>query len=648
MKPLKFTDLKSGLLMLLLFLLSSPSISQKLHTRSGPAIRNYEKAEDYVSMKAYMEAVASLRVALENDSDFIEAHLLLAQVYAGMEDFEKAVSSFRKVILLNPDFYPNAFYQLGKIELESGLYDSAFAHLNFYVSMPAVPSGLLAKTKKFIEKSKFGMEGIRKPVPFDAVSLGEGINTNMGEYSPAISVDGNQLFFTRLILRPEGGMTQEDIFFSTLKEGKWSLAKNMGSPVNTDINDGTVHLSPDGNGLFITSSGHEPGLGGADIWELKKSGDRWNYPVNLGPNINSPGFDSQPCMSSDGRTLYFVSKRKGGMGGTDIYRCVKGEDQRWGPAENLGAPINTEEDDQSPFIHPDGMTLYFSSKGHPGFGKSDLYISRLESDGKWGIPVNLGYPINTWADERNLTVDAKGQFAYLATDRFKAKNDYDIYAFKLDVSSKPLFVNYLKGNILDKNTKLPLEANFELMDLETGTSVIRAKSNPGNGAFLVCLPAGKNYGLQASKDGYLFYSENFFFNPSETDRLEPIHKEIPLSPVSAGERIILRNVFFNTNSSELLPESMAELKTLVVFLEKNPGLIIELSGHTDNEGSPASNLELSEKRALSVLVFLKEKGIKPERLKSKGFGQTKPIAGNDTPEGRAQNRRTEFTILDKP
>jgi outer membrane protein OmpA-like peptidoglycan-associated protein len=305
--------------------------------------------------------------------------------------------------------------------------------------------------------------------------------------------------------------------------------------------------------------------------------------------------------------------------------------------------VNTAFQEESVQIHPDGRTLYFSSNGHPGFGGLDIYMSRKQDDGTWGPALNLGYPINTGADENSLLVNAAGNVAYFASDRPGGFGDLDLYSFELYPEARPLAVSYIRGKVTDKTNGQPVEADVQLYDLTTGALATGAYSDPRTGEFLVCIPAGRSYALNASAEGYLFFSQTY--DVAAGTPKEPYTLDVPLSPLTAGSVIALRNIFFNTASYELLPTSNAELDKLTGLLKSNPTLRIELGGHTDNVGADAANMTLSDQRAKAVRDYVVAKGIDGSRITAKGYGETRPVATNDTEEGRAQNRRTEVTVL---
>lgn len=319
-----------------------------------------------------------------------------------------------------------------------------------------------------------------------------------------------------------------------------------------------------------------------------------------------------------------------------------GDDGYWGPAQNLGPEINTPGEDNSPFIHPDGNTLYFASDGHPGMGGLDLFYSRWNPDNTWDIPVNLGYPLNTSGNEATLHVSADGSTAYYSSDREDSYGGLDLYHFVMPEIIRPKPVTWVKAYVKSEKDKRPLAANVQLFDLETN-SLITESSCDANGLFLITLPSGHDYGLFVNMDGYLFHSENFSLEEGFPE--EPYILEVLLKPVSVGEVFTLRNIFFESGSAELLPESETELGKLLKLLTENTGMRISINGHTDNVGSVTDNQKLSEARAAAVRSYLETNGIDGKRMESRGFGESRPVGDNETEAGRALNRRTEIEVL---
>ncbi|MEO8088343.1 MAG: OmpA family protein, partial [Bacteroidota bacterium] len=397
---------------------------------------------------------------------------------------------------------------------------------------------------------------------------------------------------------------------------------------------------------FGYPDGREKGLGSCDIYISKKSGAKFQTPRDLGIPINTQGYETQPSFSSDGRTLYFIRKVKNAAGrmNQDIYVSFIDDNSNWSEPMQLPSNINTDKDEFSVFIHPDNQTLYFSSEGHPGFGGLDIFMSRRREDGSWGDPMNLGYPINTSNNESSLLVSPDGSVAYFASNREDSRGGLDLYQFDLYDGAKPNRMTYMKGIVFDTETKKPLGASFELMDLATAKTMVRSVSNDVTGEFLVCLPSGKSYGLNVSKDGYLFYSANFQLKDTASVKT-PFVKDIPLKPIKAGQTIVLKNIFYEVDRFDLKTESQAELGKILAFMKKNPTVKVEIGGHTDNTGGKEHNQKLSEDRAKTVYDHLVQSGADASHLVYKGYADTKPLTVNTTESGRAQNRRTEFMIV---
>jgi len=543
-------------------------------------------------------------------------------------------------------FFKPVFFTLANAEMMYGNYRSALVHYNVYLAQ----EGMSAKNRIFAAKNskncEFAVKAIQNPIPFNPVSVGSGINTIDDEYWPSITADGHTMIFTRQPAVRENqssyGQVQEDFYISYFSDNAWQKAFNAGAPLNTIQNEGAQTLSSNGNYMFFTACDRPGGMGSCDIYFSSFDDGKWSEPVNLRSPVNSPSWESQPSISADGKTLFFSSSRPGGFGGKDIWLSRLNERQTWTKPVNLGSIINTDGDEMSPFIHFDGKTLYFASDGRVGMGGFDIYMTKLKDDSTWTEPRNLGYPMNTYNDEMGLIIESEGQKAYFSSIRDKA-NGKDIFSFNLYESARPNPVSYLKGRVYDKVTGMLLKADYELINLSTGKIAIKS-STDATGNFLVCLPSGFNYGINVSKPGFLFYSESFMLEGQHT-AAEPFIKKIVLNPIKLGEKMQLSNVFYEVDSWQLKKESISELNNLAGLISENKDIVIEISGFTDSTGSDDYNMALSEKRALSVVNYLINKGIPPERLKYKGYGNTSPIGDNVTYEGRKLNRRTEATVI---
>ncbi|HRY33870.1 MAG TPA: OmpA family protein [Bacteroidales bacterium] len=644
-----------GGVILLSLTICLPAAGQKqdepLTTKNRKAKKAWDEAILSLSAGNPARAVPELEDAVRHDPSFIEAWLLLGDLHTDAGRGREAVVSYSRAIRIDSTFFPNAFYLLAGVEFSQGLYADALGHLRSFKAMGIKDKKKAESCDRMIASCEFALVAIEHPVPFNPVNLGKGVNSPDDEYVNAVTADDQLLYFTRKLLKVDESRgnwirPEEDFYSSGCRGGQWEQARPLGPPVNTGGNEGALSISPDGLRLFFAGCERADGFGSCDLYMAERKGNAWSIPENIGKPVNTAAWETQPSAAGDGKTLFFASNRSGGLGGSDIWICTLQEDGSWTEPVNLGNTVNTPLSEMNPFMHPDGQTLYFSSDGHTGLGGMDLFYCRLQKDGQWSKPVNLGYPINTWKDEISLVVNAAGRVAYFSSDKLGGEGKNDIYSFELYGEARPVFVNYLKGRVFDKLDHRPLQAAFELIDLSTGESVVRSRSDAVSGEFLVTLPAGKEYALHVNADGYLFYSDHFSLSGNH-DSAQPYLKDIPLQPIQAGEIVVLNNIFFETASAALLPESLAELGRLLLLLQKNPRLSIEIRGHTDDVGSDAYNLELSSKRAEVVYGWLLEKGVPASRLNHKGYGESIPVVPNDSPENRAKNRRTEFRVVSK-
>ncbi len=627
--------------------------AQNYTTTNKRAIKLYESGADCMRQRKWDCAQSDLKKAAEADPAFIEPRIYLAEMFEEQDRSTDAMDMYAQVLSISPRYFPPAMLHLAELEFAAQRYDEAEKHYAEFLKLDD-DEVRVGKARLGMKNCAFAREAVQHPVPFEPKNLGPGVNTKAPEYYPCVTADDSTLMFTRLVddARSEYGK-QEDFYVSRRDaQGTWGTSVTIPG-VDSKENEGAGTLSPDGRFMIFTKcagidggyGNGARGLGSCDLFISRRIGDRWTPPENLGPPLNSRNWESQPSLGSDGRTLYFVRGVETGarMKSTDIYVSRLGDDGNFGKPEKLGPNINTPFQEESVQIHPDGRTLYFSSNGHPGMGGLDIFVSRKGADGSWGTAENIGYPINTSADENSVLVGADGKLAYFASDRKGGLGDLDLYSFELPAQARATAVNYIRGRVTDKNTAQPVEADVELYDLASGDLSTAAYSDPKTGEFLVCLPAGKDYALNASAEGYLFFSQNYSVSSGTAEK--PFTLNVQLSPLSSGSVIALRNIFFNTASAELLPASNLELDKLLRLMRANPTLRIEVGGHTDNVGSDAENQKLSEARAQAVAKYLTGYGIEAARVSSAGFGESKPLATNDTEEGRAQNRRTEIKVL---
>jgi outer membrane protein OmpA-like peptidoglycan-associated protein len=646
-----------GLLVVLMNLLPGLTIGQPggYSTSDKGAIKRYESGVACMQQRKMECAFNEFSKAAQADERFVEPRIMLAEIAEQRGQDDEAIARYREVMAIAPRFFPTAQLHLADLEFRNGQYVEAEKNYKGYLEKEQDPLRK-ARARLGLDNCTFAARAIQQPVPFEPKNLGPAVNSADPEYYPCITADDATLIYTRRVKDPElipWGMQEDFMVSHRDAQGAWQAAKPIPTVNTRQYNEGAGTLTPDGRFIVFTKCATEDGsyggslqgFGSCDLFISRRIGDRWTPPENLGPPVNSRNWETQPSMASDGRTLYFIrgTQAQDGIKSMDIYTTALQEDGTWSKPEKLGANVNTPYQEESVQIHPDGRTLYFSSNGHPGFGGLDIFVSRKEEDGSWGKALNLGYPINTGADENSLLVSADGEVAYFASDREGGLGDLDLYSFELYPEARPLAVSFIRGKVTDRTNGQPVEADVQLYDLATGKLATGAYSDPRTGEFLVCIPAGRSYALNASSEGYLFFSQNY--DVATGTPKEPYTLNVPLSPLTAGSVIALRNIFFNTASYDLLPASNAELEKLVQLLRTNTTLRIELGGHTDNVGADAANLTLSDQRAQAVRDFVIAQGIDASRITAKGYGETKPVATNDTEEGRAQNRRTEVTVL---
>ncbi|KLT66871.1 OmpA family protein [Pedobacter sp. BMA] len=600
------------------------------------ALNFFERANPFIQKQDYASAEQVLKNAIEADPHFQDAYALLAGVYKAQRKYSDAKQAFQKVLALSKNVSPEILFGTAEMEFATQEYAKARQHFTEFLNLDA-SSDRAKKATKYLMDCDFSVLAIKKPFKYTPTNLGSGVNTTDAEYFPALTADGETLVFTRQV------NGNEDFWTSQFKNNSWTMATRLSPKINTArYNEGAQTISPDGKYLFFTGCNRPDGLGRCDIYVSHREGNDWGEPYNVGKPVNSEYWESQPAISPDGRTLYFISNRPGGSGGYDIWKSTITDDAKWGPAINLGTDINTSYDENTPFLHADGKTLYFSSDGWPGFGNKDIYFSRMDDSGKFTTPVNLGFPLNSFDDESGLIVSADGNLGMFSSNLKDGFGAQDIYSFGIPEAAKPSKVSYVKGIVRDKDSKKTIESNVQVVDLKTNKTVFDDYTDPETGEFLAVMPIGSDYLFNVNAEGYLFYSENFELKAGDINK--PYQIEVYIEKIKPGGNVTLRNIFFDTNKYNLLPASIRELNLLIDFLNQNTTVNIEIQGHTDNIGDAKLNEKLSLNRANAVYDYLLKNGIDLRRLTFKGFGANKPVADNKTEIGRKNNRRTSFVI----
>jgi outer membrane protein OmpA-like peptidoglycan-associated protein len=612
-----------------------------------------KKGISYRKQGSFEKAIRQFDKVLERSPHYLPAMIEKASVYYQFNDLFKASQELENVNAIDSTYNVEIHFSLGQIYEQTGRRKAAVRSFKSYINNTDAGNRNHQKALDNIKRLNFIIQAMANPVPFDPYDPGPAINTPAPEYLATTDIKGEFMVFTRRI------NAQEDLYYSTKKSGEWTTALPI-VELNTPYNEAAHCISPEGTELYFTKCEQRFTYGSCDIFVSKKNGQSWSDPENLGKTVNSASWDSQPVISADGNTLYFSSTRPGGYGGRDIWRTEKNRNGKWSAPVNAGQLINTNKNEESPFLHPDGKHLYFMSDGHTGMGGYDLFVSK-NIQGNWGQPKNLGYPINTENDEGAIRVAPDGRTAYFSSDRpdldVNEERNLNIYAFTLYDSIKSNPVSYVEGLVRDKQSKKPLSVEMAVFNNQP-VAWIRDIVTGINGDFILALQPGKNYNLAIDEPGYVFHSENF--NLSEKKSIDrPLSVLIELTPVvkqieitgdiaATGEEFILKNVFFDSGSAVLdTVQSAVELNNMIKFLERNDRLKILIEGHTDSVGSDEDNMILSTKRAKAVMEYLVNGGVSSARIQCKGYGESRPLESNMTDSGRQLNRRTSFKIIEQ-
>jgi outer membrane protein OmpA-like peptidoglycan-associated protein len=622
-----------------LFCANLPAQNKLDLPRTDKAIKLFKNGTEKFNKKEYDKAKKIFTKIIEIEPGYVKSYFYLSSIAYEENDFPVSEQYYLEALKLDSLNQTEIFYSLAIVQQKQLKYNDALKNFEKYIQNPSKNPGLLRKAKSEAEKIRIKLKLQINNIIFKPVPLNPEINSTESEYFPVLTGDNQKMIFTR---RTKG---QEDFFEATFKNGKWTEIKPI-SEINTPENEGANTITVDGKVMIFTICDRNRTYGSCDLFISKKINGKWTQIKNMGPVINSEFWDSHPSLSNDGTTLYFASDRPGGYGGKDIWVSKISENGLWGKPTCLDTNINTKYDDFTPFIHADNHTLFFTSLGHEGLGSADLFMSKF-SDGKWSKASNLGSPINTEEHDGGIFITLDGKTAYFCTDRFQEKNkNLDIYTFDVPEKMKPDPVSFVKGFVFDATTKELLNAEISIYNNENSNLINTIKTS--NDTFLIALPGGIDYNFTINKKAYVFYSERFLLPENKSD-LNPYYLSIGLNKIeelSDMKPIILKNIFFEYNSSELdTIRSASELRNLINLLRENLEIKIQINGHTDNQGSEEYNLLLSEARAKAVYNYLIDNNIAPTKLSFKGFGESRPIADNQTEENRQLNRRTEFEIL---
>ncbi len=625
---------------------------------------NFSSEEDYITAKDalldgndfyldkdYTSALKNFITAYQYIQDNAKLNYKIGDCYLHTNKKNEALNYLLKAYQLDSNINNNILFKIGDAYHFLLKFEDAIKYYNKYYNKGNLSTEEMSLVNKRIDECKNGIK-LRLHPSIGMISNIKEINSKYADYSPMLTADMQTMVFTSRREGTTGNQIDpydmqyyEDIYIThKLDSSNWAEPEKIKGKINTKGHDANVGLTNDGQHLFIYRSNSESG----DIFQSDLEGESWSKPYKLPEPINSKYMEKCISFTPDMRRAYFVSNRPGTKGGLDIFHVDIDKFGNYGEVINVGDSINTIYDEDGVFIHPDGKTMYFSSKGHNTMGGYDIFKSEMDSNGVWHSPVNVGMPINSADDDIFLVVSADGKTGYFSSIRTDCVGEKDIY--KIDFSEKdPGIANgnliVVTGSITDFILKEPIEAEIEIADNSTQEVIAKFKSNKNNGKFIISLPSGKNYAVRASKDGYLFHSENF--NLTDSSNYQEVKLDVEMKRIEVNANEILRNIFFDYGKATLRDESKMELDELYKLLTAYPEIKLEISGHTDSISSKKFNIRLSERRAKSVAAYLINKGISKDRLTTKGYGFDKPIADNSTKEGRQKNRRVEFKIIAK-
>ncbi len=603
--------------------------------QSKQALQNYEAGLSALNNNDAQKAIQLFKLAASKDSQYVDPAIALFQVYQDLKNFQSAIDYFNEIKKRDSAASIPFLVKQGVALASLGRYNAAYHLLTPYFQNNSLPNYLKEKANALYAICQFAVSQKNAP-EISIQNMGDSINSPASEYFPTVSIQDSLFLFMRRM-----NLSREDFYTSSMGSDGFSAAMPLSDTLNFAAKKGSMSLSADLQTLYYAADYAEQGYGRYDIYKVQRSPWGWSKPKNLGQRINSDFWDSAPSIAPDGNSIYFASNRPEGYGGIDIYVAYKNEKGYWEEAINLGPTINTKGDDQTPFIHADNQSLYFSSNGRLGFGGSDIYVSRKKIDGSWTTPVNLGYPINTYDNEGSIAVASNGATAYIASDRLDSRGELDIYKITLAENTRAYKTWYIKGQIIDAATKKTIPAELQIVDPASGYPMMEMQID-SMGQFLLALPYFDSLGLKINSPGHDYLSSILPIDSVKSMAGKTF--DFALMPIEKIFTKTFNQVYFETNAAVLQAISNNELDALVRYLKTTLNAQILIEGHTDNTGTTAQNNLLSLQRANAIGDYLVQKGIAANRIQRKGLGSSMPIADNKTAAGRAKNRRTSFTI----
>ncbi len=612
--------------------------SSTVFGQSKTEVQRFQKAMELLrsSPPQVEKARAALHKLTASNPSYAAAWVGLGEAYSAFAPFDpiQAREAFVRGAAAGAE--RQAMFRWMHNAMDQGWYTHADSAASAYLELPKTPGAQRVEAEKIRASARFAQSAVLRPEDYAFRRLSDSVNILDMNYFPSISGDNATLYFTA---RQRSEQSDEVILASQRSSAGWAAAQVLPGSLNTRGNEGAVSIRGDQRVMAFAACERGDGYGSCDIYfSIRRADGTWSEAQNAGPAINTTQWESQPCLSADGRELFFVRESRQGQGNANIWRAVLREG-RWVDVQPLPSTINTPGMESTPFLHADGCSLYFASDGHLGLGGTDLYLSRRVNDTTWSVPQHLAYPLNDHLDNFGLVVRPDGSEAFLARGgMYEGGERVDLYQLSLPKAFRPTPILWWTVWVVDRATRRPVpQSEWSISDPERAATVAHRGPN-----YQVALPLGSPRGFQIQAPGYQLLSERKVLGERSSDaRTDTLW----LDPIKSGQRTRLENVYFATDSDVLLPESRPELQSLAAWLKANPGVRVQIQGHTDNQGSAAYNLDLSRRRAEGVYRELILQGIDTKRLEFNGFGMSKPVESNDSEQGRARNRRTEILIL---
>lgn len=624
------------------------------------AVNSLKTAQKFINTSDFETAKIHLEKTIKIKDDFAVAYRELGKVHLMLSEYEDAIKAYEKSFDLNPKLSRAAYYECGECHFRISNFDIAATYFKQYQTMKNTrytnkqrESELEVKydseAQQRRENYEFAMEAIKHPVSDKPMSLGGKVNSTYDEYLPSMSGNGNILIFTSERTYSTVDMpTGENIFIIKKEMGSWLDPISISPMINSPVNEGMAKLAADERYMYFAACQREDSKGGCDIYRAVLDNFRVDEVRPLEGELNSEGWDSQPAITCDGKTMYFSSSREGGYGGADIYVSFLRPDGSWSEAQNLGAEINSEGDEESPYIAPDGNTMFFASTGLPGMGDGDIFVTFRKKSNKdyyWTKPKNLGYPINSTFQEVGFVLKPDGYSGYLASSRIGGFGGLDIMEVEIPEEYQPARTVLLEGRVTDDLTGAPLEVDIEIIRNDDKWNI----QSDEDGYYFMCLSAKQAYSFSVAVPNYEYFSEAAFL--AEQDNSIPFRFDISLIPNNipirkdddATPSRISMNIYFDFDDFALNDQARAQLDKLIEKLGMDPEWEVEVIGYTDNVGSTAYNQILSEKRAQSVVTHLEDADVIVNQVRQEGRGAS-TSSSVDSLRGSSKDRRVEVVL----